>query len=564
MENYIKSCLQGEILIPLENIYNSEYHSDIYNPHKNKININNNKLILKNILNYDYKSFRSIVFKNEFIHFYLIVHFEEEENNNINTKKFSLNINELSDYIQNNCSINIQYSKVYEETKENEETKESENNNNNEDISFTFEENKNIKYINNGILVKNEILEDKNIIIYELYSKIKLKEGNSNNINNKNIEMNITITTNKNHNSYSNLDINDIHIINYLNIYENENNLVKKYILLNINKILSVTNPLNILRIGQVGCGNNKYLLSLKIENITYKINFLDKSLKNSIFLKKNNIPSDEFLYNEFSITITDIYINGDKTSIEDLIFINFLKFEQERKINEKYEINSKKLKFNLINHKFPITIKPQEIFNLLINIEKQYDYLMISDNLSKKDKKNNQINQLANLTLRTPICLNILSNKPINNLIWSFSIKWKDEFNNKLNIYFKIENGDTNYNNGIKLYHFFKVFFIISKLHKEKVKFEFRFNNSYDEFNLDVNLIREKKSAIGDGLPDIFPEKKMIPVEMKENEFSKIIEMRYIPVRTEYIELPPFEIFDCLLNKMYFVFFTTKIYVNK
>jgi hypothetical protein len=72
MENYIKSCLQGEILIPLENIYNSEYHSDIYNPHKNKININNNKLILKNILNYDYKSFRSIVFKNEFIHFYLI------------------------------------------------------------------------------------------------------------------------------------------------------------------------------------------------------------------------------------------------------------------------------------------------------------------------------------------------------------------------------------------------------------------------------------------------------------------------------------------------------------
>ena len=562
MENYIKTCLQGEILIPVENNYKSNHFSN-----SNKNNININELPLSNIFDTDYKSYRSIVFKNEFIHFFLVIHLgQEDENinmNNAKSKKFSMNIKEFNEYLDNNCSINILYSKVYGE-EENSEYKENEANKKKEDINFTLEEWNDIKYINNGILVKKEIFEEKNIIIYELYSKIKLKEGNNNYISNKKIEMTVTITTNKNSNSYSNFDINDIHIINYLNINDNENNLGKKYTLLSINKILSVENPLNIIRIGQFGCGSNKYLITIKIENITYKINFLDKSLKNSIFLKKINMPEDEFLYHEFPIIINDIYINGDKTTIEDLIIINFLKFEQERKKDEKYEINSKKIKFNLVNNKFPINIRPKEVFNLIINIEKQYDYLMISD-LSAKNKSKNKINKLANLTLSTPIFLNILSNKPINNLIWSFHFRWKYEFNNKLNIIFKIDNGDDDANKGIKLYQFFKVYFIISKSHKEKVKFELRFNNSYDEFNLNKNLLnRESKSVVGDGLPDIFPEKKMIEVEMKENETSKIIEMRYIPIRTEYIELPPFEIFDCLLNKIYFVFFTNKIYVNE
>ena len=562
MENYIKTGLQGEILIPVENNYKTNHFSN-----SNKNNININELPLSNIFDTDYKSYRSIVFKNEFIHFFLVIHLgQEDENinmNNAKSKKFSMNIKEFNEYLDNNCSINILYSKVYGE-EENSEYKENEANKKKEDINFTLEEWNDIKYINNGILVKKEIFEEKNIIIYELYSKIKLKEGNNNYISNKKIEMTVTITTNKNSNSYSNFDINDIHIINYLNINDNENNLGKKYTLLSINKILSVENPLNIIRIGQFGCGSNKYLITIKIENITYKINFLDKSLKNSIFLKKRNMPEDEFLYHEFPIIINDIYINGDKTTIEDLIIINFLKFEQERKKDEKYEINSKKIKFNLVNNKFPINIRPKEVFNLIINLEKQYDYLMISD-LSAKNKSKNKINKLANLTLSTPIFLNILSNKPINNLIWSFHFRWKDEFNNKLNIIFKIDNGDDDANKGIKLYQFFKVYFIISKSHKEKVKFELRFNNSYDEFNLNKNLLnRESKSVVGDGLPDIFPEKKMIEVEMKENETSKIIEMRYIPIRTEYIELPPFEIFDCLLNKIYFVFFTNKIYVNE
>ena len=66
-----------------------------------------------------------------------------------------------------------------------------------------------------------------------------------------------------------------------------------------------------------------------------------------------------------------------------------------------------------------------------------------------------------------------------------------------------------------------------------------------------------------GDGLPDIVSERKRIGIEMEENEFSKIVVMRYIPVRTEFIELPPFEIFDCQLHKIYFVFLIIKYMIT-
>ena len=328
--------------------------------------------------------------------------------------------------------------------------------------------------------------------------------------------------------------------------------------------IFLIKNPLNIINIKQIGRGNDKYLFLIKLENITHTINFIDKSLNNSLFIQKVKIGKDEILYNEYPIIISDVFINGDKTTIEDIIFINFLKYEQERKINEKYKINSKKLKFNLVNSNFPIIIKPAEVYNLIINLEKKYDYLMIND-YSSLNKKNSKIQQLANLSLTTPICLSIMSKKPINNLIWAFPLNWKDEVNNKLNIYYKIETGENNEEKEIKLFNFFKIYFYVSKPHKERVNYELRFKNSYEEYNLPKNILEKgNKTQIGDGLPDIFPEKKSIEINMKENEFTKIVEMRYLPVRTEYMELPPFEIYDSQYNKIYFVFFTNKIYVNE
>ena len=80
-------------------------------------------------------------------------------------------------------------------------------------------------------------------------------------------------------------------------------------------------------------------------------------------------------------------------------------------------------------------------------------------------------------------------------------------------------------------------------------------------KFNRDDIIIFGRETS---GLPDIFTEKKSFIAELDEEVFEKIIEFRYMPIRKEYIELPPFEILDVNLDKIYLIFFTNKIYVNE
>ena len=543
MENYIKNNIQGEILIPLETYYKQQ---------------ETNKIKLSKIYEYNYKSFRSIVFNNEYLHFFLGIFFEPDDENNFN-------INMISDFIKNNCYINIQYTKKFEEKNENENL---EINNLKDEIYYTLEENKdNNKFVNNGILKQYQIIEDKNIIIYEINSKIQIKDAiNTRIVNNTKIDLNISIAMNKKDNSYDDLDVNDINIISYINLdddinSENDNTRFKNYTLFNISKTLTVVNPLKIYSMNQYDCGNNKYLLTIKLENITYKINFLDQTLKNSFILKKEKVNNfdieneNDNIYFEFPIIVTNIYIDSEKSLINDILFLNFLKFEQERNTQGKFNINVNYLKYSILNKKFPVIINPKEIYNLVFSIEKKFsNYLLLDSNTKNNPKENsNMVNQLIKLSISTPIYVNISTNKPIHNLIWNFSVKWKDEINNKLNISFNIDK------NEIKIYNFFKVFFTVKKTHKEKIKLEFKFNDSYEDFDLKKN-----NSNKGDNLPDIFPEKKSFHVELDENENEKVIEFKYMPIRKEYIEFPPFEILDVILNKIYLVFFTNKIYVNE
>ena len=278
----------------------------------------------------------------------------------------------------------------------------------------------------------------------------------------------------------------------------------------NISKTLTVINPLKINSINQYDCGNNKYLLTIKLENITYKINFVDLLLKNSLILKKEKEKlyeeEKEFLDFQFPIILTNIYIDDERALIDDILFLNFIKFEQKRNLEAKFTVNMNNLKFNLLNDKFPVIINPKEIYNLVISIEKRYaNYLLLDTNTIGKKKS-------------------------------------KEDEN-------------------IKIYNFFKVFFTVRKTHKEKIKFEFRFNNSYEDFTLEKD---KSNNHINNNLPDIFPERKSILVELNENEFEKNIEIRYMPIRKEYIEFPPFEIYDNFFDKIYLVFFTNKIYVNE
>ena len=78
MENYIKNNIQGEILIPLETYYKQQETT---------------KIKLSKIYECNYKSFRSIVFNNEYLHFFLGIFFEPDDENNFN-------INMISDFIK--------------------------------------------------------------------------------------------------------------------------------------------------------------------------------------------------------------------------------------------------------------------------------------------------------------------------------------------------------------------------------------------------------------------------------------------------------------------------------
>ena len=543
MENYIKNNIQGEILIPLETYYKQQ---EI------------NKIKPNKLFEYTYKSFRSVVFPNEYLHFFLVILFEPNEDKN------TFNISDLNEYFKNNCFINIQYSKKFEEKKDKDNLDMV---NLKEETYYTLEEteDKN-KFINNGILKNYEIIEDKNIMIYELYSKIKIKGSDKTYIfNNTKIDLNISITKKARNNLYDDLDINDIHIINYINLdndakMENNNGKAsKKFSLFNISKTLTIINPLKIDSMNQYDFGSNKYLLTIKIENITHKINFIDQTLKNSLILKKEKFEKesgDDILFFDFPIILTNIYIDSEKSFISDILFLNFLKLEQERNMHGGFNIAKNGIKYNIINAKFPVELNPKEVYSIVFSIEKRYfNYLLIDPNTKNKSNENSKkINELIKLIISTPININISTDKPINNLIWNFSLKWKDEINNKLSISFSIEKKE------LKIYNFFKVFFTINKTHNEKIKFEFRFKNSYEDFTLNKN----NNSNKGDNLPDIFPEKNSILVELEENEFEKVIEFRYIPIRKEYIDFPPFEVLDVILDKLYLVFFTNKIYVNE
>ena len=255
------------------------------------------------------------------------------------------------------------------------------------------------KFINNGILKNCEIIEDKNIIIYELYSRIKIKDSDKANIpNNSKIDINISITKNKRNNLYDDLDINDIHIINYINLdndakMENNNGKVsKKFSLFNISKTLTIINPLKIDSMNQYDFGSNKYLLTIKIENITHKINFIDQTLKNSLILKKEQFEKengDDVLYFEFPIILTNIYIDSEKSFISDILFLNFLKLEQERNMHGGFNIAKNGIKYNIINAKFPVELNPKEVYSIVFSIEKRYfNYLLIDPNTKNKKMK--------------------------------------------------------------------------------------------------------------------------------------------------------------------------------
>lgn len=129
-------------------------------------------------------------------------------------------------------------------------------------------------------------------------------------------------------------------------------------------KEVKIIRPLNISKIKQIDLNPSISLFEIKLENITSKINFIDRSLKNSKFLEiketkeidgnkpdTNNNVENEFVTNGINLTLRDVQILKEETLIFNKKII-WVKNGQENKIEMSQDnINLDNLNFLVVNN---------------------------------------------------------------------------------------------------------------------------------------------------------------------------------------------------------------------
>ena len=139
-----------------------------------------------------------------------------------------------------------------------------------------FKENGNCDYIN-----RRQIIEDKNLLVFEVLRNISIP----NKLLNKSLVMKVHIMKK-----------------NYVNhLYDGSYNLIDLYtsgiyndskefvILKTVFKEVTIVGPLTFSKINQIDILPDTSLITLKIENNAKSMNFVDKNLRISRFLKKTS-----------------------------------------------------------------------------------------------------------------------------------------------------------------------------------------------------------------------------------------------------------------------------------
>ena len=114
-------------------------------------------------------------------------------------------------------------------------------------------------------------------------------------------------------------------------------------------KEVRIIRPLNISKIKQIDLNPSISLFEIKIENITSRINFVDRSLKNSKFL---NIKQEgDIVTNGIDLTLRDVQILKEETLISNKTII-WIKNGEENKIEMPQDnINLENLNFSIVNN---------------------------------------------------------------------------------------------------------------------------------------------------------------------------------------------------------------------
>ena len=572
-----------EILIPLEDNISKNKKNNIFD------DINN----LEEILSFNITNFRSILYEKELLRFFLII----KNNTNFENDSFLNNIEfeiqfQLSSKLENKNSKDLNNLKtelnLLGELSNSLEIKKN---------------NINKKYINNKICIL-ELFHYVNVPIQYLFKKLDLVIKIKKRINND--FMNYIQINNL-------LDYSDM-------IYEYK--IIKK-----ITKEIKIIRPISIKQIKQLDRSSNLSIFTIKIENITNNINYLDKSLRFSEILKNLNENEITEVNFGFDLIISNIKIFTDKTKIDNKMILNIDKFEQNINFND-YKISLNNFKFIILNKNFPICIKPKEEYNLIIKLEK---YKIIND----KNFFDNQIeikNNINNILINNEENNEIKDNENIilidtENYI-SEDIKKKNKkkftffpkFSQKRNKFISDNNSNKNYssspttknrNKTRKISNSYKIFkydlntpisinldsnniynstfFNINLKWKNEM-----YNNIYIKFIIDDNIFEKfkffkskliltnisnknnKYSIIFNNsyedfklnennmnLPEILSEFKNYDIGVIESGKEKEIILRFYPLSINFLSFPQFKIKEHLYNKEFLVIFSNKIFIN-
>ena len=574
--DFLDYDVQGEILLPLKH---TKTESMKY----------------EEISNTSYLNYRNILLQGELIHFYVILKIQGLSQNEslkiLNSLHFKIDFQSTlssgkSDSTQNDIALKEEeYSKTLSDLFTM----------NSEKINLQNNENENII---------NKLYDEKsNVMVYEVFKQIIAP--NSLIDNNILLQLNLLI---KNEESTYNDDV------NALDFYQNEYfNTIDKYkTIKTLFKEVKIVRPLKLSNLRQFDLKLESALLQAKIENKTMNLDLLDKSLKHSKFLRQaTNEEIEQYIKENnrgINMTIKEVHILKEETTVDELLTKNIKQIKEIYMQNGKITLNN--FDFSLFNTHMPESLHPGEEYNLSILINKSVylneknrkqttieihsddannqnenkDNVNQNENLLNQNVENHNLNKLKSfsffgmknknideimnpVTIRddtteinldffkiyftTPVILNITSDYFYENLYMCIQLKWSNEINRflKMEIITPKE---------IYSHKYFEISMKCRNISSKEMNLLIEIHDDTKNENLNDFLIKNT-----DSVPSIIPQTKYQDCGIFNCYEDKIFSLRFLPLKSGFVNLPRFVLVDTLSNKRFFIMHNHKLYVK-
>ena len=362
--------INGEVLIPLEN---------------SKFLCDKKEVTYKDLYECSYKQFRNVLFQGELIKFYILLKSDNIESSKI--KSFFENLFFKIEFESTSAlNINDEYHRA-QSLFSNTRVEDLEKTLN--DLFTTNTEKINEKNYEYERVERKCFDEESKIELYEVYKQIIVPK----NFLNVQLIMKLQILT-KNEDAIDFKENSDTYLYYKTGHFVN----VQKYkILKTLFKEIKVIKALDISEMKQIDLTLEASLLQIKLNNITGQVEYEDESLKNSKFLKKLNQTKEEKFNFGNDLTINEIEILEDETTINE-------KETEKIDLVKKYLIHKtssmqKDTTFKLLENNLPLLTRPGEDYWLSVKVNKNC-FLTDSDIINNINNisENNQLNSNKNL----------------------------------------------------------------------------------------------------------------------------------------------------------------------